>query len=108
MSEATESTEAIEVTIRLPGRDERGFLRRLREVRAIIDASQSPSDMWEKITGYVIAKGYIEAPAGVDPYEAIADLSQADMQGIVAALMGSAPEGAAKGHAKAVDPPNDA
>ncbi len=99
--------EEVEVTIRLPGRDEKGFLRRMREARAIIDANGGP-EMWEKMATHLVDKSYVEVPAGVDPHEAIADLSQADIQRIIASLLGLRVDDEDKADDKAVNPPNDA
>jgi len=80
--------DVTEVTIRLPDKDAPGFLRRVREVNAIVQGANGLPAMWEGIAAYVIERGYVEAPTGVDPLEAIADLPQAEMQRIVAVLMG--------------------
>lgn len=80
--------DVTEVTIRLPDKNARGFLRRVREVNAVVQEASGLPAMWEGIATYAVEHGYVEAPAGVDPLEAIADLSMADMQRIAAVLMG--------------------
>lgn len=97
-------SDVTEVTIRLPDKNARGFLRRVREVNAIVQASNGLPAMWEGIAAYVVAQGYVETPEGVNPAEAVADLPQAEMQRIVAVLMGDMSQDGKP----AVDPPNDA
>jgi len=97
-------SDVTEVTIRLPDKNAPGFLRRVREVNAIVQETGSLLAMWEGIARYVAAHGYIEVPAGVDPLEAIADLSQADMQRIASVLMGNPLED----EKPVVDPPSGA
>ena len=98
------SDSVSEVTIRLPGRDEKGFLRRLREVHAILDENPDPHAMWGKVSAYLIEHGYVQAPEGVDLSQAVEELSQSDLQRIVGALLGLKVED----EAKVVNPPSDA
>jgi len=93
-----------EITLRLPDKNTPGFLRRVREVNAIVQANDGLAAWWEGLANYVIERGYVEAPDGVDPHEAIGELSQAEMQHIAAALLGTA----ADNGVSAVDPQNGA
>ncbi len=92
--------EQTEVTIRLPGKDEPGFLRRIREVHALMQESNVPGVWWQRLGDYVIEHGYVQVPEGVDLAAAVENLSQADMQRIAQALMGMQVED----ESKAVDP----
>ena len=100
----SETGELPIVTIRLPGRHERGFLRRMRKMREVIEGSGDLMAMWEGIADHLVAEGYVEAPKGVDVREAIADMSQSDIQTIVGALLGNTDE--ARGAGRSVNPPN--
>lgn len=83
-----QSPTQAEITIKLPGVDEPGFLRRIREFRAVVEESPGPAAMWEAIARYVVAHGYIEVPAGVDPLDAIGELPRSEMHRITRALSG--------------------
>lgn len=97
-----------EITLRLPDKNAPGFLRRVREVRALTDAADGMAAMWEALAGYVIERGYVEVPVGVDPHEAIGDLSLADMQRIVGVLLGTLTEAEKTPADVTVDPQNGA
>jgi hypothetical protein len=85
-------TEPTEIKLRLPDKNTPGFLRRVREINALVQGG-SLVDWWEGLGNYVIEHGYVEVPAGVDPHDAIGDLSLADMQNIASALMGRTVDG---------------
>ena len=92
------------VTLRLPGPDERGFLRRIREVRAIMDLAKDDGvlgvfTMWAAFADWLADKGYVEAPEGVDPHEAVQELSRGEMNHVLNVFAGTELP-------KAVDPPN--
>ena len=94
------------VTLNLPGPNERGFLRRIREVQAIMDLSKSDGvlgvfAMWAAFANWLADKGYVEAPAGVDPHEAVQELSRGELNHVLNVMAGIELP-------KAVDPPNDA
>lgn len=93
-------TEPTEITLRLPDKNVPGFLKRIREVQAILQESKGFPELWENLASYVIDHGYVETPAGVDPHEAIGELSLADLQRIASILMGNPPDDAPP----AVDP----
>jgi len=98
-------TEPIEVMITLPGRDAPGFLRRIRKLTEIIEGSKGALDMWSRIADHLVGEGYVSAPEGVDVREAIADMSQRDIQTIVAALLGeSTDKEPGKGAGREVNP----
>ena len=94
------------VTLRLPGPDERGFLRRIREVQTIMDLAKdggvlSVFTMWGAFADWLADKGYVQAPAGVDPHEAVQDLTRAELNHVLNVFAGTELP-------KAVDPPNGA
>ena len=94
------------VTLRLPGPNERGFLRRIREVQAIMDLSKSDGvlgvfAMWAAFANWLADKGYVQAPAGVDPHEAVQELSRGELNHVLNVMAGIELP-------KAVDPPNGA
>ena len=100
----SETEGTVEITVKLPDRNERGFLRRIRETHAIMQESNVPGVMWLKLGEYALEHGYIQVEGADDPLAAIGELSQADMQRIASALMGMRVED----EPAAVDPPNDA
>ena len=92
------------VTLRLPGPDERGFLRRIREVQAIMDLSKSDGvlgvfAMWAAFASWLADKGYVQAPDGVDPHEAVQELSRGELNHVLNVIAGIELP-------KAVDPQN--
>lgn len=94
------------VTLRLPGPEERGFLRRIREVQAIMDLSKSDGvlgvfAMWAAFANWLADKGYVQAPDGVDPHEAVQELSRGELNHVLNVMAGIELP-------KAVDPPKDA
>ena len=94
------------VTLNLPGPNERGFLRRIREVQAIMDLSKSDGvlgvfAMWAAFANWLADKGYVQAPAGVDPHEAVQDLTRGELNHVLNVFAGIELP-------KAVDPPNGA
>jgi hypothetical protein len=81
------------ITLKLPGPETPGFLRRMREVQAIMDLTKEgyvtgTFAMWEAFGNYLVDKGYVECGAGVDPHEAIQDLTQEDLRRAFAAFAG--------------------
>ncbi len=83
----------LSVTLRLPGPDERGFLRRIREVQAIMDLSKSDGvlgvfAMWAAFASWLADKGYVQAPAGVDPHEAVQELSRGELNHVLNVFAG--------------------
>jgi hypothetical protein len=103
MSEQSE--DEITVTLILPGPAEKGFLRRVREVQAIMDLSKDGITgtyaMWEKFADYLIERGYVSVPEGTDAHDAILELSQDELARAVGQLAGLTLP-------KTVDPPNGA
>ena len=100
------ATVPITVTLRLPGPEERGFLRRIREVQAIMDLSKSDGvlgvfAMWAAFANWLADKGYVQAPDGVDPHEAVQELSRGELNHVLNVMAGIELP-------KAVDPPNGA
>lgn len=93
-----------EVILNLPGPDEKGFLRRVSEVRAIMTLTDSATvfAMWEAFATYLVGKGYVTAPAGIDPKEAILELSHAELTRIMFTLGGMS----FKDELRTVDPQN--
>lgn len=96
----------IEVTLRLPGPDERGFLRRIREVQEIMGKARTDGvlglfDMWDAFAAYLVGRGYVEVPPGIDPRDAVQELSRAELNHAFSVLAGIELP-------KAVDPPNGA
>lgn len=94
------------VTLRLPGPDERGFLRRIREVQAIMDLSRTDGvlgvfAMWAAFANWLADKGYVQAPDGVDPHVAVQELSRGELNHVLNVFAGIELP-------KAVDPPNGA
>jgi len=92
------------VTLNLPGPNERGFLRRIREVQAIMDLSKSDGvlgvfAMWAAFADWLADKGYVQAPAGVDPHDAVQELSRGELNHVLNVMAGIELP-------KAVDPPN--
>ena len=92
------------VTLRLPGPNERGFLRRIREVQEIMELSKSDGvlgvfAMWSAFANWLADRGYVEAPAGVDPHEAVQDLTRAELNHVLNVFAGIELP-------KAVDPQN--
>lgn len=92
------------VTLRLPGPNERGFLRRIREVQAIMDLSKSDGvlgvfAMWAAFANWLADHGYVEAPPGVDPHEAVQELTRAELNHVLNVFAGIELP-------KAVDPQN--
>ena len=97
--------DIVEVTLTLPGLTEKGFLRRVREVNAILDMGNDGISglfsMWEALADYLIAHGYVSVPDGVDPREAILNLSQDELGRAAGTLAGL-------NQPKTVNPPNGA
>ena len=94
------------VTLRLPGPNERGFLRRIREVQAIMDLSKTDGvlgvfAMWAAFANWLADHGYVEAPPGVDPHDAVQDLTRAELNHVLNVFAGIELP-------KAVDPQNGA
>ena len=88
--------------MRLPGPDEPGFLRRVQEVRTFIEAGKNGIgivDMWIGFADYLLSKGYVSVPEGVDAREAVYDLPQSELSRVMFSLAGvDIP--------RAVNPPN--
>lgn len=81
------------VTLRLPGPNERGFLRRIREVQEIMELSKSDGvlgvfAMWSAFANWLADRGYVEAPAGVDPHEAVQDLTRGELNHVLNVFAG--------------------
>ena len=97
--------DTIEVLLNLPGPTEKGFLRRVREVNAILDMGNDGISglfsMWGALADYLIGHGYVSAPEGVDLREAILSLSQDELARAAGALAGL-------NQPKTVNPPNGA
>jgi len=94
------------VTLRLPGPNERGFLRRIREVQEIMELSKADGvlgvfAMWAAFANWLADKGYVQAPDGVDPHDAVQDLTRAELNHVLNVFAGIELP-------KAVDPPNGA
>ena len=92
------------VTLRLPGPNERGFLRRIREVQEIMELSKSDGvlgvfAMWSAFANWLADRGYVEAPDGVDPHEAVQDLTRGELNHVLNVFAGIELP-------KAVDPQN--
>jgi len=105
MSEDTGQGELM-VTLTLPGPTAKGFLRRVREVQEIMNLSKEgitgTYEMWEAFADYLIERGYVSVPDGVDEREAICELSQDELSRAVGQLAGlNLPT-------RTVDPPNGA
>jgi hypothetical protein len=95
-----------EITLKLPGANEPGFLRRMRDVQEIMDLSKKEFvvgtfAMWDAFGSYLVDRGYVECAPGVDPREAILELTQGDLSRALAAFAGI-------DMPKAVDPPTGA
>lgn len=92
MAEEVKAVTEIDVTLDLPGPNAPGFLRRVREVNAILDMSKDGIGglyaMWGAFADYLLAHGYVSVPAGVDPREAILSLSQDELSRAAGALAG--------------------
>lgn len=94
------------VTLRLPGPDERGFLRRIREVQAIMDLAKEDGvlgvfTMWGAFANWLVDKGYVQASGGLDPREAVQELTRGELNHALNVFAGTELP-------KAVDPPNGA
>ena len=81
------------VTLRLPGPNERGFLRRIREVQEIMELSKSDGvlgvfAMWSAFANWLADRGYVEAPTGVDPHEAVQDLTRGELNHVLNVFAG--------------------
>lgn len=100
----SEQEQVVEVVVKLPDRNEKGFLRRIREVHGIMQESNAPGVMWLKLGEYALEHGYIQVEGADDPLAAIGELSQADLQRIASALMGMKVDD----EPQAVDPPSGA
>lgn len=90
-----------DIIIKVPGQDAPGFLKRVNEVRGFLDTGKGIGvvNMWLGFADYLIVKGYVEVPDGVDAKEALYELPQADLSRALFALAGvDIP--------RAVDPPN--
>lgn len=91
------------VTLRLPGPDERGFLRRIREVQEIMELSKSDGvlgvfAMWGTFANWLADKGYVQSPTGADPHEVVQELSRGELNYVLNVFAGIELP-------KAVDPP---
>ena len=108
-----------EITVRLPGRHERGFLKRLEAANSFRDRIEAQD--WQTLlefADYLIGQGYVEVPpeveAGVEPVKdaegnvvetayrvaakaALYDMTQDEVMTILVCL--------ANGEQRAVDPP---
>lgn len=99
----SEQTEIVEITLRLPGREEKGFLKRLREVRQLTEQSNGAFESWEALAGYLVEHDMVQAPTGMEPSEAVAELSQADLNRAARVLMGNF-----ESETKTINPPTGA
>lgn len=65
-----ETIEEPEITLKLPGPNEKGFLRRVSEVRAIMALGDGKAgtvfDMWPAFADYLITQGYVTVPDDAD------------------------------------------
>lgn len=97
-----------EITIKAPGRDAPGYLRRMRRAMALQERqrTEGPSAaLLDELIDFVLAEAEVSAPAGVDVREALLDLSRVEWEALMSATAGGA--GDANG-APVVDPPNGA
>ena len=69
---------------RLPGPDEPGFLRRRRDLSALLDEPAPTGSVNARVIEYLAQ--YVEEPA--DPEEALLDLSQNEYSNVVLTLLG--------------------
>lgn len=96
-------SEITEITLNLPGPHEKGFLRRIREVKRMMDESAGGVESWLALGDYLVEHGMVSVPAGIDPREAIEELTHADMQRAARLLLGNYDD-----EPKTVNPPNGA
>lgn len=97
-----------EITIKAPGREAPGYLRRMRRAMTLQERqrTEGPSaGLLDELIDFVLAEAEVSAPAGVDVREALLDLSQTEWNALMSATAGGA--GDANG-APVVDPPNGA
>ena len=98
-----------EITIKTPGREAPGYLRRLRRAMTLQERqrTEGPSaGLLDEMLDFVLEEAEVSAPAGVDVREALLDLSRVEWE----ALMSATANGSAgdAGSAPVVDPPNGA
>lgn len=89
-----------DITIEMPGKDKPGFFRRQREALSFqqeLRENASPATIDRFIDWILKTALRVEVPKGVDPHEAMLDLSQNEYEALMAAASGGEP---------AVDPPN--
>lgn len=91
---AEKQTEQAEVVVIPAKRSDKGFLRR----QIAFEKARQANDL-EELVRLTIEWCQVIVPDGVDPAEAIMDLSQDDFEAVMRANSGGAP---------AVDPPSDA
>ena len=97
-----------EITIKAPGREAPGYLRRMRRAMTLQERqrTEGPSaGLLDEMLDFVLEEAEVSAPAGVDVREALLDLSRVEWEALMSATAGGA--GDANG-APVVDPPNGA
>ena len=97
-----------EITIKTPGREAPGYLRRLRRAMTLQERqrTEGPSaGLLDEMLDFVLEEAEVSAPAGVDVREALLDLRRVEWEALMSATAGGA--GDANG-APVVDPPNGA
>lgn len=93
---------ADEIVIRPPGPDKPGYLRRVRTAMGIQNrlASDGGVDAFDAMLDFILGEAEVVVPDGVDPREALLDLSQTEYETIFSSFTG--------GNNGAVDPQNGA
>lgn len=90
-----------EITVRPPSKRSKGFLRRLRRATEIQENLQKAETVanFDAMIDFIMQTCQITVPAGVDPREALFDLSEEEFKSVFTAI---------RGGENAVDPTNGA
>jgi hypothetical protein len=78
------------ITIRAPGKKKPGFLKRQEKVQKFLTALRGGADLpaFYEMIDFILTENEVIVPDGVDPREALFDLSQEDYEAVMANMAG--------------------
>jgi hypothetical protein len=90
-----------EIVIRPPGKEKPGYLRRVRRAMDIQKrmADEGSVEAFDDMIDFIVTESDVSVPDGVDPKDALLDLSQEEYDSIFSSFTGAS---------QGVDPQSDA
>ncbi len=78
------------ITVRAPGKNKPGFLRRQQKVQKFLTALKGGADLaaFEEMIDFILKENEVVVPDGVDPREALLDLSQEEYEAVMSNMAG--------------------